>query len=74
MSTQNAERMLRFMTSDADLRGRICSAGPENFEALTAEVGASCTAYEVAYVLAKLVDSDDVLKTAFNRQIPTWED
>ncbi|MFN3230662.1 MAG: hypothetical protein ACE363_00735 [Alphaproteobacteria bacterium] len=73
MSVQNAERMLRFMTSDADLRSRICDAGPENFEKVTAEVGASCSAYEVAYALAKRVDADADLQAKFNRQIPVWE-
>ncbi len=73
MSVQNAERMLRFMTSDADLRARICDAGPENFEKITAEVGASCSAYEVAYALAKRVDADDSLKASLDRQIPVWE-
>lgn len=73
MSIQNAERMLRLMTSDADLRARVCAAGPDNFEAVTREVGASCTGYEIAYAVSKLMESDDSLKGKFDRKIPIWE-
>ena len=73
MSTQNAERMLRFMATDAGLREQIRDAGPDNFQDITAAAGASCTAYEMAYALTQLVDADGDLQAKFNRDIPVWE-
>lgn len=47
MSIENAERLLRFMEKDDDLRKRVYAAGPENFQTVAKEAGASCTAYDV---------------------------
>jgi len=53
MSVENAERFIRFMKEDDDLKEKVRKAGPENFEAVTAAAGASCTAYEVACAIAR---------------------
>jgi predicted ribosomally synthesized peptide with nif11-like leader len=47
MSVENAERLIRFMKADPDLQRKVKMAGPDRFEAVTAEAGASCTAYDV---------------------------
>ena len=53
MSVENAERFIRFMKDDADLRDKVRKAGPDKFEQVTAAAGASCTAYEVACAIAR---------------------
>ena len=47
MSIENAERLLRFVEKDEALRNKVYEAGPERFEAVATEAGASCTAYDV---------------------------
>jgi predicted ribosomally synthesized peptide with nif11-like leader len=46
MSVENADRFIRFVKEDPSLIQKVKSAGPENFEQVTAEAGASCTAYD----------------------------
>ncbi|MEN3951195.1 Nif11-like leader peptide family natural product precursor [Iodidimonas sp. SYSU 1G8] len=46
MSVENAERFIRFMKDDESLQQKIKAAGPEQFEQVSAEAGASCTAYD----------------------------
>lgn len=46
MSVENAERFIRFMKADESLQQKIKAAGPEQFEQVSAEAGASCTAYD----------------------------
>jgi len=46
MSVENAERFIRFMKEDPSLAQKAKSAGPENFEQVSAEAGASCTAFD----------------------------
>lgn len=47
MSIENAERLLRFVEKDEALRTKVCEAGPDSFEAVATEAGASCSAYDV---------------------------
>ena len=56
MSVQNADRLIRFMKDDKDLQKKVLQSGPENFEAVTAEAGASCTAYDLVCAVAKALD------------------
>lgn len=53
MSIENAARLVRFMEKDAALRDKVMSAGNDKFEQITAEAGASCTAYQVVQSLTK---------------------
>jgi predicted ribosomally synthesized peptide with nif11-like leader len=46
MSVENAERFIRFIKEDPSLIQKVKSAGPENFEQVSAAAGASCTAYD----------------------------
>lgn len=57
MSIENGERMLRFMEKDAKLRKQVSEAGAEKFQEVTAEAGASCTAYEVVRAMIRRKDS-----------------
>ena len=57
MSIENAARMVRFMEKDDGLRGRVMSAGADNFETVTREAGASCTAYQVVQELVKRMNA-----------------
>lgn len=47
MSIENAERLLRFVEKDEALRTKVYEAGPDSFEAVATEAGASCSAYDV---------------------------
>ena len=47
MSVQNGERFIRLLKEDSELRERVRAVGPDGFEVLSAESGASCTTYEV---------------------------
>lgn len=47
MSIENAERLLRFVEKDEALRSKVCDAGPDDFEAIATEAGASCSALDV---------------------------
>jgi predicted ribosomally synthesized peptide with nif11-like leader len=47
MSVENAERFIRFMKEDPALQQKVKMAGPEKFEDVTAEAGASCSAFDV---------------------------
>ena len=53
MSVENAERFIRFLKDNDDLKEKVRDCGPDHFERVTAEAGASCTAYEVACAVAR---------------------
>ncbi|MEN3974468.1 Nif11-like leader peptide family natural product precursor [Emcibacter sp. SYSU 3D8] len=46
MSVENADRFIRFIKEDPALIQKVKSAGPENFEKVSAEAGASCSAFD----------------------------
>ena len=56
MSVENAERFIRFMKDDPDLRKKVQESGKDKFEDVSAAAGASCTAYEVACAVARGMD------------------
>ena len=43
MSVENAERFVRFLREDAELRAKVNAAGWESFQEVSAGAGASCT-------------------------------
>ena len=53
MSIENGERLIRLMKDDATLAERVAGAGPEDFEDVTAEAGASATPYDVIRALVR---------------------
>lgn len=53
MSIENAERFIRFMEKDETLRKRAYDCGPEDFERVTAEAGASCSTYEIVCAIIR---------------------
>jgi hypothetical protein len=53
VSIENAERFLRRLEGDAALQEKVRTAGPSGFEAVTAQAGASCTAYELACAVVR---------------------
>lgn len=57
MSVENAERLIRFMKSDPALQHKVKAAGPDKFEDVTAEAGASCSAYDVVCAVVDTLQS-----------------
>lgn len=55
MSIENADRLVRFMEKDPALRDKVMEAGADRFEQVTAQAGASCTAYQVVQSLTKQI-------------------
>ena len=53
MSIENAERFLRRLEGNAALQEKVRTAGPTGVEAVTAQAGASCTAYELACAVVR---------------------
>lgn len=53
MSIENGERLIRMMKTDPELAARIAAAGPEQFEQLSEEAGASATAYDVVAAMVR---------------------
>jgi hypothetical protein len=53
VSIENAERFLRRLEGNAELQERVRRAGPDGLEAVTAEAGASCTAYELVCAVTR---------------------
>ncbi len=58
MSVENAERFVRFLKQDEKLRAKVTEAGWENFQAVSAQAGASCTTFEVVAALIREIDGD----------------
>ena len=59
MSVENAERFVRFLREDANLRAKVNAAGWENFQDVSAEAGASCTTFEVVAALIRDIESNN---------------
>jgi hypothetical protein len=58
MSVENAERFVRFLRNDAELRSKVTAAGWEDFQDVSAAAGASCTSFEVVAALIRELDAD----------------
>jgi hypothetical protein len=58
MSVENAERFVRFLREDAELRSKVNTAGWEAFQEVSAAAGASCTTFEVVAALIREMDAD----------------
>ncbi len=46
MSVENAERLIRFMKEDAELKEKIRTCGADSFTPVSNEAGASCNTYD----------------------------
>lgn len=53
MSIENGERLIRMMKADPELAQRVAGAGADRFEEVSAEAGASATAYDVVAALVR---------------------
>jgi len=58
MSIENGERFIRLLESDAKLREKVRNRGRKKFEKVTAEAGASCSAYDAVAALSKRFDKE----------------
>ena len=58
MSVENAERFVRCLRDDAELRSKVNAAGWEAFQDVSAGAGASCTTFEVVAALIREIESD----------------
>lgn len=58
MSIENGARFLRRMREDDKLRARVRTIGPDTFETISAELGASCTAAEVVAAMARELEGE----------------
>ena len=58
MSIENGARFLRRLRGDRDVRARVRTVGSVTFEAISAELGASCTAEEVVAAIARELDGE----------------
>jgi len=56
MSIENGERFLRRLESDTQLREKVRIEGRADFEKVSAEAGASCSAYDAVAALVKRLD------------------
>lgn len=56
MSIENGERFIRKLESDPELREKVRAEGREDFEKVSAEAGASCSAYDAVAALVKRLD------------------
>jgi len=57
MSIENGERFIRMLEADPELREKVRSKGKKKFEKVSAEAGASCSAYDAVAALSKRLDS-----------------
>ena len=58
MSVENAERFVRYLRDNAELRSKVNTAGWESFQDVSAGAGASCTTFEVVAALIREIDAD----------------
>jgi hypothetical protein len=58
MSIENGDRFLRQLESDLELRKKVLSEGREAFEKVSAEAGASCSAYDAVAAFVKRLDRE----------------
>lgn len=65
MSIENGERFIRALESDESLRDKVRAAGSDGFLEVSAEAGASCSAYDVVAALLRQIESAETL--------PGWE-
>ncbi len=61
MSIENGERFIRALKSDDSLRDRVRAAGPDGFPRISAEAGASCSAYDVVAALLRQMEHKETL-------------
>ena len=55
MSVENAERLIRFMKDDPELKEKVRTAGPEKFTAVSNAAGASCTSYDFVCAIIRTI-------------------
>ena len=60
MSIENGARLLRRLRTDPHARHRLRFIGADDFEGITAELGASCTAAEVVAALAREIEGEEL--------------
>jgi len=58
MSIENGARFLRRLREDDKLRARVRTIGHETFQAISADLGASCTAAEVVAAIARELEGE----------------
>lgn len=61
MSIENGERFMRALKSDESLRKKVRAAGSDGFPAVSAEAGASCSAYDVVAALLREIEGKETL-------------
>ena len=61
MSIENGERFMRALESDESLRKKVKVAGPDGFLSVSAEAGASCSAYDVVAALLRQLEGKETL-------------
>ena len=59
MSIENGARLLRRLRTDPGARQRLRVISTENFEDISAELGASCSAAEVVAALAREIEGEE---------------
>ena len=58
MSIENGERFIRMLEADPELREKVRIKGRKKFKKVTAEAGASCSAYDAVAALSKRIDRE----------------
>ncbi|MDE0061449.1 MAG: Nif11-like leader peptide family natural product precursor [Gammaproteobacteria bacterium] len=61
MSIENGERFMRALKSDESLRKKVRAAGSDGFLVVSAEAGASCSAYDVVAALLREIEGKETL-------------
>ncbi len=62
MSIENGERMIRMLKENETLRSAIKERGQTEFETVSAEAGASATAFDVVAAFIRSIENDEYLK------------
>lgn len=57
MSIENGQRLLRLLSDNAALRDQVKQQGDAAFEAISASVGASATAWEVVVAAIREIEA-----------------
>lgn len=61
MSIENGERFIRLLKSDQSLRDKVRQAGSDGFTEVSADAGASCSAYDVLAALLRQIEGGETL-------------
>ncbi len=61
MSIENGERFMRALKTNESLREKVRAAGSDGFLAVSAEAGASCSAYDVVAALLREIEGKETL-------------